>query len=70
MMGLPLPRQRLALFGPLVEARRAKLRAGRRGRTMGLFPPSMGKALAPQGPTGSAPGALLLVNIAYYGGGD
>ena len=29
-----------------------------------------GKALAPQGPAGCAPGALLLANIAYYGGGD
>ena len=37
---------------------------------MGLFPPDMGKWLAPQGPAGSAPGALLLVSIVYYGGGD
>ena len=35
---------------------------------MGLFPPNMGKWLAPQGPAGCAPGALLLVNTAYYGG--
>ena len=33
---------------------------------MGLFPPSMGKALAPQGPTGCAPGALLLSIIGQY----
>ena len=35
---------------------------------MGLFPPGLGKYSAPQGPTGCAPGASLLVNTAYYGG--
>ena len=31
---------------------------------------AMGKWLAPQGPTGCAPSAPLLVNTLYYGGGD
>ena len=42
------------------------------GWFMGLFPPFMdyGTWLAPQGPTGCAPSALLLDNIAYYGVGN
>ena len=37
--------------------------------SMGLFPPGFGKYSAPQGPRGCAPGASLLANTAYYGGG-